>query len=149
MQDSLEVPNLKIFPELSAHLANMAATWSQTFGDAHGMLTEQLSLKWMLTDRILSRSSWSWNRKIAGTYRSLSSLLSRESLLIAALSGMEGALSGMEGALSVSEGLGHRVGKDEGVCCNLFQVSSCPLEVGTVLPSLVPCAAFGAVNARE
>lgn len=57
----------------------------------------------------------------------------------------------MEGALSVSEGLGHRgsVGKDGGVWCNLFQVSSCPLEVGTVLPSLVPCAAFGAVNARE
>ncbi len=57
----------------------------------------------------------------------------------------------MEGALSVSEGLGHRggVGKDEGVWCNLFQVSSCPLEVGTVLSSLVPCAAFGAVNARE
>lgn len=57
----------------------------------------------------------------------------------------------MEGALSVSEDLEHRggVGKDEGVWCSLFQDSSGPLEVGTVLPSLVPCAAFGAVNARE
>lgn len=67
-----------------------------------------------------------------------------ESFLIAALSGTEGALSG-------SEGLGHRggVGKDEGVWCSLFQGSSGPLEVGTVLPSLVPCVAFGAINARE
>lgn len=60
-------------------------------------------------------------------------------------------LSGTEGAVSGSEGLGHRggVGKDEGIWCSLFQDSSGPFEDATILPSLAPFAAFGAMNAQE